>query len=138
MPSFRLTEKQKDFLAKVFTEYPELKERWDIYQKLSSFYRSRSREEGRVKLNKVREAILDLGEDSYLSSFAKTLKRREDMILNYFINHTTNAYTEGIHTKIKMLKRTSYGFKNIDIYIKKMMLSFLPFIVMASLFYPTK
>jgi transposase len=136
MPIWKLTEKQREFLDKVFNEYPELKERWNIYQGLARFYQSRDREEGRKRLNKVREAILDLGEDSFLSSFAKTLKKREEEILNYFVNHTTNAYTEGIHTKIKMLKRTSYGFKNIDIYIKKMMLGFLPFVIISSLFLP--
>jgi transposase len=137
MPTWKLTEKQREFLSKVFNEYPELKERWSIYQKLARFYQSKNREEGRLKLTEIRKAILDLG-DSYLASFAKTLRKREEEILNYFVNHTTNAYTEGVHTKIKMLKRTSYGFKNINIYIKKMMLSFLPFVIMASFFHPTK
>ncbi len=38
----------------------------------------------------------------------------------------TNGYIEGLHTKIKLLKRTSYGFTNRDRYRKKMLLAFLP------------
>ena len=132
---WKLTKKQKEYLSKVFTEYPDLKERWDIYQKLMRFYSSGSREEGAERLEKIREAIHDL-DSTYLTPFAGTLKKLESEILNYFVSRTTNAYTEGIHTKIKMLKRTSYGFKNIDIYIKKMMLGFLPFAIISSLYLP--
>lgn len=134
-PNWKLSDKQREYLSKVFAEYPELKERWDIYQKLVRFYGSKNREEGKRKLEEIRDDIQAL-KNTYLDSFAKTLKRLENEILNYFENKTTNAFTEGIHTKIKMLKRTSYGFKNIDIYIKKMMLGFLPFIVISSLFLP--
>ena len=132
-PEWKLTEKQKAYLFGVFNQYPELKKRWDIYQQLVRFYGSKSREVGKIRLTKIREAIQSL-DNTHLDSFAKTLKKLENEILNYFTNKTTNAFTEGVHTKIKMLKRTSYGFKNIDIYIKKMMLSFLPFIAISSHF----
>ena len=135
-PDWKLTEKQREYLFKVFNDYPELKTRWDIYQSLGKFYSSRNKDEGRKRLKEIRDDIEKLEGRSYLKSFAGTLKRLEDEILNYFDNRTTNAYTEGVHTKIEMIKRTSYGFKNIDIYIKKMMLSFLPFLVISSLFLP--
>ena len=38
----------------------------------------------------------------------------------------SNGYTEGVHTKIKLLKRISYGFRNREIYVRKMLLAFLP------------
>ena len=135
-PRWKLAEKQKEYLNKIFEEYPELKERWNIYQKLCLFYKSMDKEEGRERLKEVRESIENLDRSSYLYPFIGTLTRLEEEILNYFDNRTTNAFTEGVHTKIKMLKRTSFGFRNIDIYIKKMMLSFLPFLVISSLFLP--
>ncbi len=76
------------------------------------------------------EYILALLEDShysrYFEPFKKTLKLWKENILNYFNHYTTNAYTEGAHTKIKLMKRVSYGFRNIHNYIAKMMLAFLP------------
>jgi len=132
-PIFKLSEKEKDYLDKMFNQYPELKLRWDIYQKLVKFYGSKTKEEGRIRLHEIREEIKQLDKLSYLHAFAKTLTTLEEDILNYFDNRTTNAFTEGVHTKIKMLKRTSFGFKNTEIYIKKMMLSFLPFAVIALL-----
>jgi len=56
----------------------------------------------------------------------KTLKEWKNEILNYFDNKTINGFTEGCHTKIKMLKRVSFGFRNINNYIAKMTLAFLP------------
>ena len=134
-PDWKLTEKQRQYLFRVFNDYPELKKRWDIYQKLVRFYGSKNREEGAKRLAEIREAIhaLDI---TYLDSFARTLKRLEIEILNYFGNRTTNAFTEGVHTKIKMIKRTSYGFRDTEVYIKKMMLAFIPFLLISSLFLP--
>jgi transposase len=132
-PMWKLTQKEKEYLDKMFTQFPELKVRWDIYQKLSMFYGSKSKDEGRTKLEEIQNDIKKLDKLSYLRPFAKTLETLKEDILNYFDNRTTNAFTEGVHTKIKMLKRTSYGFRNAEVYIKKMMLSFLPFAVISLL-----
>jgi transposase len=35
-------------------------------------------------------------------------------ICNYFENQTTNGLTEGMNTKIKLIKRISYGFTNFE------------------------
>ncbi len=47
-------------------------------------------------------------------------------ILNFFDHRTTTAYTEGIHTKIKMIKRVSFGFRNAQVYVRKVLLSLWP------------
>jgi transposase len=54
------------------------------------------------------------------------LKRWREPILNYFEDNTTNAYTEGCNTKVKMLKRISFGLRNVEVYVRKVMLGFLP------------
>lgn len=133
IPEFKLAKKEKEYLDKMFVQYPELKVRWDIYQKLVKFYGSKTKDEGRAKLQEIQDDIRKLDKLSYLRPFANTLKNLEEDILNYFDNRTTNAFTEGVHTKIKMLKRTSYGFKSPEIYIKKMMLAFLPFAIISLL-----
>jgi len=38
----------------------------------------------------------------------------------------TNGFTEGCHTKVKLLKRISYGFRNVEVHRRKMLLGFLP------------
>jgi transposase len=36
-----------------------------------------------------------------------------DLIANYFIDHQTSAFVEGLNTKLKILKRRCYGLRNI-------------------------
>ncbi|MFH1662043.1 MAG: transposase, partial [Candidatus Falkowbacteria bacterium] len=62
----------------------------------------------------------------YLATLKNTMKKWRIPILNYFKNKTTNGFTEGYHTKIKMIKRVSFGFRNINNYIAKITLAFLP------------
>jgi len=47
-------------------------------------------------------------------SSANMIQKHLSGICNYFENHTTNGLTEGMNTKIKLIKRTSYGFTNFE------------------------
>jgi len=88
------------------------------------------RAHNKIQAKKIFEEIISLLEDShhsrYFETFKRTLKLWKENILNYFNHYTTNAYTEGAHTKIKLMKRVSYGFRNVHNYIAKMTLAFLP------------
>ena len=46
--------------------------------------------------------------------------------MNHFDNGATNGFTEGCNTKIKMLKRVSYGLRNVEVYWRKRLLGFTP------------
>lgn len=59
----------------------------------------------------------------YYRTFIETLKVWEKEILTLIETRITNGYTEGIHTKIKLLKRMSYGISNPITYIKRMILA---------------
>jgi hypothetical protein len=69
---------------------------------------------------------LKSADDAELIRWGSTLKHWREPILNHCDNHTTNGFTEGCHTKIKMLKRLSYGWKSVDVYWRKMPLGFVP------------
>jgi transposase len=53
-------------------------------------------------------------------SAADTLNSHIDEICNYFNNRTTSGVTEGINTRIKLIVRQSYGFKNFDLMKEKL------------------
>jgi hypothetical protein len=55
------------------------------------------------------------------STLRRLLEKETDVEALGFV-HTTNGFTEWCHTKIKMLKRISYGLKNVDVYWRKMLL----------------
>ena len=47
-------------------------------------------------------------------SSAKMIEKHLSGICNYFESHTTNGVTEGMNTKIKLIKRISYGFTKFE------------------------
>jgi len=88
-------------------------------------YWQQSREEA-AKLLDLIILNLRLEDDAELIRWGNTLRRWREPILNYFDNATTNGFTEGCNTKIKMLKRVSYGLRNVEVYWRKMLLGFVP------------
>ena len=54
-------------------------------------------------------------------SAAHTLDSHLAEICNYFNNRTTSGVTEGINTRIKLIIRQSYGFKNFALMKEKLL-----------------
>jgi hypothetical protein len=70
----------------------------------------------------LEELFVRAEDDGGLIRWGNTLRRWREPIMNYFDNGTTNGFTQGCNTNIKMLKRVSYGLWNIDVYWRKMLL----------------
>lgn len=129
-----LTSFHKQNLQKYFERYPLLKEWYWAKEQLRSVYASKDRMEAFGKLRQLMLSLLE-HDDAAMNDWGRTLKRWQKYILNYFNSKTTNAYTEGVHTKFKLIKRMSYGFRNVNIYIKKMLLAFIPIAVLNAYFF---
>lgn len=119
-------EKEKlELLFKKFEKFPSLYQAYFIKEKLRDFYKLKNKSEARKKFNSI-IMYCENSHSRYMKVFGKTLFRWKENILNYFDNFSTNAFTEGVHTKIKMIKRVSFGFRNIQNYIAKVTLAFIP------------
>ena len=68
----------------------------------------------------------EAGEDASTVLWARTPRRRDQAILGYWQHPISNGFTEGCHTKVKLLERLSYGFRNVGAYRRKMFSGFLP------------
>ena len=117
----KLSDEKREQVDRLLEKYPELKGFYWAKQTIRELYHKSSRMEATVLLDNV---ILNLrmADDAELIRWGNTLKHWKEPILNHFDNHTTNGFTEGCHTKIKMLKRISYGLKNVEVYQRKMLL----------------
>ena len=65
------------------------------------------------------EGLLGLGEwlskaQKYFVNSQATIYRWFDEILADFDNRTTSGTVEGINTKLKLIKRSAYGFTNFE------------------------
>jgi len=124
--------KRLDLIFKKYEKYPVLKQAWIIKEQIIHMYRAHSEEEAKKRFDHVMMLLETPKYSRYLRTLKNTMKKWETPILNYFKNKTTNGFTEGCHTKIKMIKRVSYGFRNINNYIAKVTLAFLPLIWMIN------
>jgi transposase len=120
-----LNEKEKFRLDKIFKQYPPIAEFWRMKEIMRNIYRTKDPKKATERLDDLIRG-LEFDTRPRWQELYRTLTNWRTEILNYFNNRITNAYTEGVHTKIKLLKRISYGFRNRTNYIAKMTLSFLP------------
>lgn len=110
----RLTDEKREKVDKLLEKYPSLKGFYWAKEKIRELYLQQSWA-GATKLLDNIIFNLKSADDAELVRWGNTLKHWREPILNHFDNHTTNAFTEGCDTKIKMLKRISYGLKNIEV-----------------------
>jgi transposase len=121
----KLSEEVRGKLNAILERYPGLKGFYWAKEKIRELYRQETREEAARVLDNL---ILNLkcADDGEMVRWGNTLKHWREPILNYFDQIITNGFTEGCNTKIKMLKRVSYGLTNAEVYWRKMLLGFIP------------
>jgi transposase len=100
-------------LETLLASSPALRQAYVLREQLTSIFdTARSKADGLRRLRLWRRRV----EKSNLrcfDSFLKLLDRCLDLIANYFINHQTSSFVEGLNNKLKVLKRRCYGLRNV-------------------------
>ena len=117
-------------LFSAYEKFPALQGMWWVKERIRKMYQCEHRKEAE-KIFKQILLQLEEYEVGVMAETRRTLIRWKPYILNFFYNRTTNAFAEGCNNKIKVVKRMSYGFRNFDNYVVKIMLAFLPFSVVG-------
>jgi transposase len=121
----RLTPRQAEKLAELCARYPTLAEQHWCKERLRELYRAPDRRAAEAHWTRLL-VVMEASDDAAVLAWARSLRRWRKEILGYFELPITNGFTEGCHTKIKLLKRLSYGYRNVQVYLRKMLLGFLP------------
>jgi transposase len=105
-----LNQEQKDKLAEVKVVSQSLKLMHQLKEEFREIFE---------KSQQWSEALLGLGEwlstaQKYFVNSQSTIVRWFDEILAYFDNRTTSGVVEGINNKLKLIKRSAYGFTNFE------------------------
>lgn len=108
----RLRPKKRHELEAALGAYPELAMAYRLYQGLRRIYAEATSETAPALLARFYDDVerSELLEFRGLVHGAFRIWERE--ILAYFDVRITNAYAEGITNKIKVIKRSGYGFRN--------------------------
>ena len=112
-----LVSEEKEGLELILKSYPSLRIAHELKEELITIYNSDITPLGGIrKMNKwLISARIMFG------SAADTIKSHLQEICNYFNNRTTSGVTEGINTRIKLIIRQSYGFKNFNLMKEKLL-----------------
>jgi transposase len=112
-----LTAEDREELELILISSPSLKIAHELKEELIAIYNSDITPSGgmrRMKKWLISARVM-------LPSAADTLNSHLEEICNYFINRTTSGVTEGLNTRIKLILRQSYGFKNFDLMKEKLL-----------------
>jgi transposase len=112
-----LIDEDREKLELILNRSPSLRIAHELKEELMAIYNSDITASGgmrRMKKWLVSAKVI-------FGSAADTIKYHIKEICNYFNNRTTSGVTEGINTRIKLITRQSYGFKNFDMMKEKLL-----------------
>ncbi|MEG4458830.1 ISL3 family transposase [Microcoleus sp. N9_A1] len=115
-----LKEKQKLKLTSVQKVCPALAEMHKLKEKFRKIFE-------KIKNNWFR-GLLRIGSwqkraKQYFPESVKTITNWLDEIIAYFDHRTTSGVVEGINNKLKLIKRSAYGFRNFENYKNRCLLT---------------
>lgn len=115
-----LTEKQNIKLMEVKKVCPNLAKMHNLKEKFRRIFENK-------KTNWLR-GLLRIGiwqkrAEQYFPDSVKTITNWLDEIIAYFDHRTTSGVVEGINNKLKLIKRSAYGFRNFENYKNRCLLT---------------
>lgn len=124
-----LKEKQAELVAYYLKSYPAVSIFYACKEKLRDMYKATDKADATKQLQELIQ-YMKTSEYPELWMWARTLTKYQEYLLNYFDNRTTNAVTEGLHRKFKLIQRQAFGFRNPEVYTRRIMLACLPLSVL--------
>jgi transposase len=117
MAQSKLTELEQTELEILLQASPTLRIAHELKENILKIYKSNI-----TPLNAIRQMKKWLvSARIILGNAADTIDLHLSEICNYFKNRTTSGVTEGLNTRIKLILRQSYGFKNFDMMRDKLL-----------------
>lgn len=110
-----LNEEERQQLQQLYETCPQLKTCHELKEEFRRIFDQETRRKtAQKKLAAWKERVKATGLKC-LEKFVRTLDNWEEWILNYFTSgKVTNGAVEGLNTKIKLIKRRGYGYRNKD------------------------
>ena len=118
----RLTAWEKERLNQLLDRYPELARAWRLKESFRLWYSETDRARAEERLGLLEEEIM---RDS-LHEFKRllhTFANWREEILNYFDYRITNGFVEGKNNRIKTIKRMAYGYRNMDNFRRRILVT---------------
>jgi transposase len=104
---------EQERLDALLARSPALRQAYTLREELTVIFdTARSKADGLRRIQFWRQRVARSGLTCF-DTFLKLLDSRLDLIANYFIDHQTSSFVEGLNNKLKVLKRRCYGLRNV-------------------------
>ena len=104
---------EQERLSTLLAYSPALQQAYSLREELTTIFdTARSKADGLRRIGFWRRRVVKSGLSCF-DGFLKLLDTWLDLIANYFINHQTSSFVEGLNNKLKVLKRRCYGMRNV-------------------------
>lgn len=127
------SDEQQKRMQILFNAYPEIKEAYDLKEEFRTLYWSKKTnleykdkeipvEERNAIKEKVREKLhtwydhVNASKCPGMKSFKRTIKEREEDLLNYYTTFVTNAHSESLNSGIKALRTEVKGVSDLPFF----------------------
>lgn len=111
------SENQKQRALILFGEYPDIKQAYDLSQRLSWIYeQTQEKILARTRLALWIEKVRQSGFKSF-NTISNTINMHYANILNYFDNRSTNASAESFNSKIKAFRAQFRGVRDVAFFL---------------------
>jgi transposase len=108
-----LDDKEQAQLERFLLHSPALRQAITLREELTTIFdTARGRADGLRRIGLWRQRVRKSGLSCF-DGFLSLLDTWLDLIANYFIDHQTSAFVEGLNNKLKVLKRRCYGLCNV-------------------------
>ncbi len=117
---WNLSAEQRENLERYFIANPGLKEIWEFKQGLTELLLKRRQNQTTVK-DLIPQFLWQMDELlksplPFMKAFGETLRSWADPIVRMWRFTKNNGITEGLHTKMEMISRRAFGFRNFQNY----------------------
>jgi transposase len=104
---------EQERLSTLLAHSPALGQAYTLREQLTTIFdTARSKKDGLRRIRYWRTRVVKSGLRCF-DAFLSLLDRWLDLIANYFIDHQTSSFVEGLNNKLKVLKRRCYGLRNV-------------------------
>ena len=104
---------EQERLETLLAASPALRQAYTLREELTTIFDSAgSKAEGLRQIQGWRQRVVQ-SRLSCFDGFLKLLDTWQELIANYFLDHHTSSFVEGLNNKLKVLKRRCYGLRNV-------------------------
>ena len=119
------SDSQKVRAKLLFEHHPKIKEAHSLIDSLRSIFRNKdlTKETAKTKLHEWYQKVTDstLRE---IKAVRDTIKSKEEEVLNYFIDRSTNASAESLNSKLKLFRAQLHGVSDLPFFLYRVSVIF--------------